>query len=201
MDQCILLLFTLELFHIRNKKKSKGTRYRTCHCTIPKLSLDMEQHHTEATGEKNQEKTRGGPNAHSYMESTGSNRTQECHGEGLASTDLPAKKRHWISSQPWLKAFSQSVKMFCSKQSHIILCSSTSRETLMESVLSTIMLLKIWIRNIMKLKTASRWKRCRKEPEITIIVSLSQANGEPIHSKYRVHKKPLFLLLVLSGST
>lgn len=32
--------------------------------------------------------------------------------------------------------------------------------------------------------------RCRKESEITIIVS--QADGEPIHSKYRVHKKPLF---------
>lgn len=125
------------------------------------------------------------------MKTTGTKRTQECHGEGLASTELPAKKSHWISSQLWLKAFPQSVKTFCSKQSHIILCSSNSREGLTASVLSTIMFLKIWI-EIRKLFQLAAGRDIEKNQQITITVSLSQADGELIHNKYSIHKKSVF---------
>lgn len=126
------------------------------------------------------------------MKTTGTKRTQECHGEGLASTDLPAKKSHWISSQLWLKACPQSVRTFCSKRSHIILRSSTSREGLTESVLSTIVFLKIWIK-IRKLNQLAAGRDTEQNQKITITVFLSQADGEPIHSKYSLHKKPGFI--------
>lgn len=121
----------------------------------------------------------------------GTNRPQEWHGEGFASIDLPAKKSHWISSQPWLKAFPHSVKSFCSKQSNIILCRSISREGLMESVLSTIMLLKIWIKNNRKCNQLAAGRDIEENQRLQL-VSFSKAGGELIHSKYSIHKTPLF---------
>lgn len=191
--------FWIVLCKKQNKTKShKDTQHviaevQNCH-------WEWSTHHTEATGEKNQREKRGGNPMHiCKWRPLVLTEHRNAMGKGLLP-DLPAKKSHWISSQPWLKAFPQSVKPFCSKQSHIILCSGASREGLTESVLSTITLLKIWIKEHQETQTAGSWKRSKKESEITIIVSLSQADGEPIHSKYRVHKKPLFLLLVLSGS-
>lgn len=58
MDLCIFLLLTFELLYIRNKKKSQDPTHiiaevQNCHWI-------WSTHHTEATGEKNQEKNKGG---------------------------------------------------------------------------------------------------------------------------------------------
>lgn len=64
MDQCMFLLLTFQLFYVRNKKSQRilGTQHviaevQNCHWI-------WSTHHTEATGEKNQEKNKGEPNAH-----------------------------------------------------------------------------------------------------------------------------------------
>lgn len=67
MDHCIFLLLTFELFYVRKKKKKKSPRILgTQHVTaeVQNCHWIWSTHHTEATGEKNQEKNKGEPNAH-----------------------------------------------------------------------------------------------------------------------------------------